>query len=349
MSRLKSDEFKRKLEQYQQGSLTPEEEEQFENELEKLDEYQNFLETEMKIEVTKNEYDPNLEKRILKRSQLFAYLRIGLSTLISVLLILPTLNLFTSVYYNAGGESSKMNVLQEITETVIPITNPNVELENPQKTRSFLKAKYSIDLYKRIGKERTFIASDNITLVLNHATRERRNVPTMMSANPPLDQKATITRLSKLNEEIVVELFIVFNEPQESNQVDTLANKYDMDILWRAVKTDDNEHEDERFIGYPENFHLLREKGATSAEEEFKSSLAFLSKHEKLARSISNNKIHSAKEKLNYIKKNGISIVGLSVTGPSQEILSFIKEQDENISNVYIGGEKLWNWQTEEK
>ena len=346
MNHLNSDEFKVKFKKYRQGTLTEEEEERFEDELEKLDEYQAILETETRGRPNKNDYNPETERRILKRSQMFAYFRIGLSSLVTALLILPTLNLFTSIYYSSGGHSSKINVLQQVTETVIPITNPNVQLENQKKTRELFQVNYSFDLYKRVGKEKSFIVSDSVRLILHDVRRERGVIPTG-AINNSLDTKAALDRLSRLPNGTVVEIFIAFDEPQETDTIDKMRNQYDMDILWRAVKTDDADIENQHFIGYPENFRHLHEDKSVSAEEEFETALAFLSKHEKLAEDISNNMGISAKERLNYIKKNGVSIIGLSITGPSQEIVSFIEDQNKRILNVYIGDENLWNWQTE--
>lgn len=346
MNHLNSDEFKEKFKKYRQGTLTEEEEERFEDELEKLDEYQAFLEAETRGRPNRNGYNPETERRILKRSQMFAYFRIGLSSLVTALLILPTLNFLTSVYYGYGGNSSKMNILQQVTEMVIPITNPNVQLENQRISRDLFQVNYSFDLFKRVGKEKSFIVSDNVRLVLHDVRRERGVIPSKVT-NIPLDTKAAFDRLNMLPDGTVVEVFIAFDESQKTETIDTMRKKYDIDILWRAVKTNEADTRNHCFIGYPEDFHISDKDRAATPEEEFERALTYLSKHEKLVNAISNNIGISAKERLNYIKKNGVSIIGLSVTGPSQEIVSFIENQNKRILNVYIGDENLWNWQTE--
>lgn len=90
---LNSDEFKVNFKKYRTGTLTKEEEEQFEDELEKLDEYQAFLEAETRGRPNRNDYDSEKERKVLRRSQLSAYFRIGLTSLVVSLLFLPTLNL----------------------------------------------------------------------------------------------------------------------------------------------------------------------------------------------------------------------------------------------------------------
>jgi len=92
---LRVDEFRKMLEKYRDGDLTAEEEEEIENELEKLDIYQSLLEKEFTEIHTENDLEPN--KKILKQSQNFAYMRIGLVALIITLLLLPTLNLFAMI------------------------------------------------------------------------------------------------------------------------------------------------------------------------------------------------------------------------------------------------------------
>lgn len=79
--------------EYRNGTLTEEEEEEFENELEKLDEYQSFLEAESVEAMKWDEHYLERERKILKRSQQSAYFRIALISLVVSLLLLPTLNL----------------------------------------------------------------------------------------------------------------------------------------------------------------------------------------------------------------------------------------------------------------
>jgi len=90
MSFLKIDEFKDCLQKYQMGTLSKKEEEKFEHELEKLDEYQLFLEAELGETMNEN--------KILRRSQAIAYVRMGFVSLIISLLLLPTLNLLALVF-----------------------------------------------------------------------------------------------------------------------------------------------------------------------------------------------------------------------------------------------------------
>lgn len=93
MSHLTSEEFKANLEKYRRGTLTEEEEERFEAALEKLDVYQAFLEAEAEETLNDNRSILETERDILRRSQLVAYFRMGLISLVISLLLLPTLNL----------------------------------------------------------------------------------------------------------------------------------------------------------------------------------------------------------------------------------------------------------------
>jgi len=94
---LTVDEFKKKLIAYESGNLTPDEEEQFEQELEKLDEYQAFLEAHIGDTLDPSPNRCKVEEKILRRSQSVAYFRMGLIALIVSLLLLPTLNLFALI------------------------------------------------------------------------------------------------------------------------------------------------------------------------------------------------------------------------------------------------------------
>ena len=93
MNVLNSDDFKRYFKKYQMGTLNDEEMDRLENELEKLDEYQTFLEVEMEEISKRNGYNLETERKILRRGQFFAYFRIGLVSIVVSLLLLPTLYL----------------------------------------------------------------------------------------------------------------------------------------------------------------------------------------------------------------------------------------------------------------
>lgn len=331
MIHLNKEVFKEKLKQYKEGSLSEEEEELFEDELGKLDEYQSFLESESAQEI-KNIDHPDKVKGILKRSQTNAYIRIGLVSVITVLLIMPLVNFFASIYYDFGGLSSKSQILKQVTDTVIPITNPNIEIENTQLEHDFLQVRYSFDLFKTTEDEKQFIVSDNVKLVLNKAKRERQTIP--LGLSEPLDKKDVIKKINTLNKNDIIDVFVLFNETHDPDDIDTMANKYDIKITWKAVKNYDNDSMHESIIGYPTNFRFSPTEHAASAEKEFEKALTFLSEHEKLTNEISHNIFFSPKEELKSIKENGFSIIGFSITGTSQSVVSFITDQNEQISKV---------------
>jgi len=95
---LNIDEFKTTFKKYRMGNLTPEAEEKFEGELEKLDEYQAFIEMEIGGTQEDNNYLQEEERKIFKRSQSSAYIRMGLVSLIISLLLLPTLNVLAMAF-----------------------------------------------------------------------------------------------------------------------------------------------------------------------------------------------------------------------------------------------------------
>lgn len=97
---MKSDEFKNQFRKYRLDTLSEKEEKEIENELEKLDEYQMFLETEMggsESFIEEKNYNLKTEREILKRSQFLAYFRMGIISLVVSLLVPPTLNFIVKV------------------------------------------------------------------------------------------------------------------------------------------------------------------------------------------------------------------------------------------------------------
>lgn len=341
MIKLDSNDFKERFKRYRYGKVTDEEERLVENELEKLDEYQSFLEEEFE----EGFKDPGLdvENAILRRSKVMAYLRTGLAAIIAALLILPTLNLLVGYYYYSGGENSKINVFQKTTDTAIYLTSPNIQIHNSNSSIEYFQVNYTYDLYQKVGKKEKFFYSDEEKLVLNKVKKDYKNIP-KPEPNHFLNTNAALENLNKLHEGTVVELFISLNQSEDKETIDALKGEYDVDVIWRAVKTNDEGFDKDDYIGYPEELHLLNGNDSTSAEAEFKKGLIYLSKHEELANNIIEPKGTSFNDKLDHIKKHGVSFNGLSITGPTSELIRLLKDKDTFISEVFIGGEELWYW-----
>ncbi|WP_156644685.1 hypothetical protein [Lentibacillus sp. JNUCC-1] len=95
---MNSEEFKSNFKKYREGTLTEEEEIQMEGELDKLEQYQAFLEAETEDEANESNRNPEVDRKILRRSQSSAYIRTGLIALVVGLLIPPSIHLFAMVF-----------------------------------------------------------------------------------------------------------------------------------------------------------------------------------------------------------------------------------------------------------
>jgi hypothetical protein len=338
---MDSNDFKERFKRYQHGKVTDEEEKLVENELEKLDEYQNFLDAEFEEGFEK--FGLDVERAILRRSKFTAYLRTGLTAIIATLLILPSLNLLIGYYYYSGGKNSKINGFQKTTDTAIYLTAPNIQIHNSNSSVKYFQINYSYDLYQKVGKKEKFIYSDEGEFILNKVKKDFKSIP-KPNPNYFLNTNTTLESLNKLHEGTVVHLFIVLNESENTETIDSLKDEYNLDIIWRAVEINDTGFDKDDYIGYPEDLHLLNGNDSTSAEAEFKKGLIYLSQNEDLANDIIETRGTSFSNKLNHIKTHGVSINGLSITGPTSELIRLLKDRGTFISDVFIGGQELWDW-----
>ena len=64
-----SDEFKKRLESYEKGELTPEQMEEVEKELEKLEKYLEVIDEEKEEKATNSNVDIKKQQRIMKRAK----------------------------------------------------------------------------------------------------------------------------------------------------------------------------------------------------------------------------------------------------------------------------------------
>lgn len=99
------------------------------------------------------------------------------------------------------------------------------------------------------------------------------------------------------------------------------------------------------YIG--DGFNYLYFMEQANQPESFINTLGFLEQHEKTASKLNNGVDLHLKERLAYIKENGIKHYGVVVTGPSKERLKLRNRG--HITPFKIDEVELWNWQTRYK
>ncbi|PKM82152.1 MAG: hypothetical protein CVU89_05755 [Firmicutes bacterium HGW-Firmicutes-14] len=175
--------------------------------------------------------------------------------------------------------------------------------------------------------------------------------------------KETWQAMESLPEGTVAELGVSFRQNFSMEQVYSLLDDYDLDITWFAVSTGQEgtggQANDIRaplapfdgawgFANMSRNllskFNPLEDEDTAAREKYFMDSMKFLVNNEKLAKKLyrGDPKTLHLSERYQYLKKNGIKVYGVVVTGPSKELLRL--RELESVHSPALGDVRLWNW-----
>ena len=122
-----SDEFKRKLEAYQNGELSGAKLEVFEKELDKLEVYQEFLqENERKDTIPKtNVVNDKKQKKILRRGKWQARFQTALTVFRHCFIAFTSGELlYLRLYITHRGEPDRVDVYRNVVDHTLTVTNP---------------------------------------------------------------------------------------------------------------------------------------------------------------------------------------------------------------------------------
>jgi len=168
--------------------------------------------------------------------------------------------------------------------------------------------------------------------------------------------------LEKLPEGTVGELAVSFKQTLTIAEAMQLLSNFDLDITWYAVETGfekNNRSGDHAsplsafsgIWGVPHSStHMLSQYSSISSQDSgvrenyLLDSLEFLLKNERIAKKVYRGNPQELKldERCAYVKKHGVNVYGVVVTGPSKELLKL--KEIENIRFPALGEIQLWNW-----
>ncbi len=358
---MMNEEFKKRFYQYKNGEMSDREMAAFEEELEKLEVYQELIESEMQDD---REWDvgisPEKQKAILSYGKRKSYLRISVLAVISTLMILPLCTLGSYLYYGLGGKESTGNQLMETAAVTVATTMPNVLVDT-----SGLKSQVKLfgmntefPLQKQIGTKTKSVGGERIEMFLDTVKSPAVNYYDLDAAqakhyfaHPSGLKKRTVDRagqtLKKLPEGSVAEVYLSYDRAYPSSQIYSAFKKYDVKFLWNAVETEKNLKDSP--YAEPLGFPGKDSKMASSFEaqgqtdrEQFTSALEFMSRHKKWAHAISKRKDMNLGSRIDYVEHHGMNVYGSVVTGPTKEIERLLKNKTVKAAN--IGEVELWNW-----
>ncbi|RIW34023.1 anti-sigma factor [Bacillus salacetis] len=362
-----SEEWRKKLQEYYEGSLSEEEADEVEKELEKLEIYQDIMADEMgAAEPEKDVLPPEKIGEILKGSVRNARFSLIAYVTMILLLIYPFMTMMSYIYYGWGGRA---NELIDVAAQTIYVTEPNVSLEEmdvEEKVGLFSLDVY-MDLYKRVGKKDINLGDWTVSYDLDSPDFPERNY---ITENPPddipyFDSKklyhpdSTISNsdndpwgtLKKLPEGTVAEVYISLNQLREPADMPELTEDADVEWRWYAIDTGLEAKGKSLEGGYlpPIGYPAQTDPDAWSPyhsekpnEEQFMDSLKFLEKYEEQAVKISHGKWLDLDYRIKHLEANGLYSYGGVLTGPVKEILK-LKDND-SVRQIQIGEVRLWNW-----
>ncbi|HLR75305.1 MAG TPA: anti sigma factor C-terminal domain-containing protein [Virgibacillus sp.] len=365
-----NEKWKRKLKDYYDGNLSDEEVKKIEEELEKLDIYQEYISEELgpthPPDDHTEELPPEKVSKILRSSMRNVRFSLVAYVIMILLLIYPLLTLASFAYYGWGG---KGNDLIDVAIETIYVTEPNVSLIGMEVKEDvgLFTLGVNIDLYKRVGRSDLKYGNWNVSYDLSHARFPDRHY---ITDSPPddipyfdtkklfhphaertnVDSKAWQT-LENLPNGTVAEVYISLNDLYPVDEMDDLVNGLDLEWRWYAIDTGFEasgkgvEGGYMAPIGYPaqndpDSWSPYNKFGSNN--EQFMNSLRFLAKYEEQAVNIARAKWLDLDERIEYLEENGLHAYGGVLTGPTKEILKM--KEDSNIRLIHLGEVRLWDW-----
>lgn len=364
-----SEDFKKKLKAYTEGKLSEEEKLLMEEELRKLEFYQELLDEQLDIKATsQNTNNSDTVKnadKIIKRGKWIARFQNAFIALFLFLVFLMVLQTLTSKYYNLGNPS-KSNLYENVIWTAVQTTRPNTNITgNSFSTGILFSQTIGTSYSKKVGgKEYPYGA---VALKFNFnkpkvISDETPNFPnnTAFFINPSLNgyEKKGWNTLEKLPEGAVAEAYLTLDRLYETDEILKKFENKDLSLLWLGVDTGLSRSEPHTIggvLGFPNTTFTPRLYGKRPSanpvelkpfgdgkqrNENFINTLEFLNKYKDITKQIA--PFIDIQSALNYVNKNGVKIFGVVVTGPTKEIL---KLKDEGfVSSINVGETRLWNW-----
>ncbi|WP_165347236.1 anti-sigma factor [Gottfriedia acidiceleris] len=372
--------FREKLEAYTNGKLSESEKIQLENELDKLEIYQSYLDEIMQGDDSTKQKNNNFnEKALIKKGIWKARIQNALTALSILLLIGCACWSITTIFYS-WGEPDRASNYSEIIRTSFEATHPNVTV-NDSIQSGILKLYIDGELNKQLGDGQKNIGEVKSSFFFGLPTI---NISKQVQPAPffiyPEQQKSIqidngFKRLEHLPEGTVSELYISFSDYLTTDATLKLLEGKNLLPAWFAVDTgiDKNRSEwIEPSLGFPYyGFNLQKNEKVISKEKsgngfvtteitgsvnlglesygdaakrnkEFLDVLDLMNSNKLISQNVASFSKQRLQEKTNYIKRNGVRIYGVVVTGPTKELLKLQKEKW--VGKASVGDVAFWNW-----
>ncbi|WP_051542042.1 anti-sigma factor [Clostridium lundense] len=358
---IAEDIMQEKLKDYTEGNLSGDEKKSIEIELEKLEDYQEFLDEQLNIDDKNN-----------SNKTCFNHKKAAISGII------------TSIFYSSR-DPNRMEIYRDVIQSTIAITEPNVRFgSGGTSVGSFFTATMTGELKKLVGSDeiRTGEMDINFFLVkIGYPEKkwfQNQNHSLFFSYPKSSKNDAMVKdwkKLEKLREGTVAEAYISFDKFYETDEILKKFEHKQVTSVWFAVDTgfENTDFIDEP-IGFPyipiwhsddmtlttkrEKKGILFSKIVSESKsspnvdsygsgklrnENFIKTLDFLNEYNKITSKVSSIPKLDLQKGIDYINSNGVKIYGMVITGPSKEILKL--KQEQWIKGINVGDVQLWNWE----
>lgn len=264
-----TEDFNRRLAAYEKGELTGKEREQFEKELEKLEQYIDLLEQPEKNET--NDDHPFKEKikreqKIMRRGKWKARLSTALYAIVLLIAFTIVSTIVTALYYEWG--SNRGETYRDIIKYTMTVTDPYGDLGSPGASiNPFFNMVIDHDLNKRVGDKIISYGNMKVKFLLSfmsvpettYKSQEDTDIPLFFYPGKGEGYDSDWDRLEKLPAGTVTSAYISFPELYDTKTVFDYIDGKDLELLWLAVDSGQEVPEDEfdivifNPIGFPAN------------------------------------------------------------------------------------------------
>lgn len=375
---LLSNEFKQKLKEYMEGSLSGSDRQEIEEELNKLEIYQEYLNEQLKA--NDNCLDDKKHSRILKKGKWKARFHNAFTVIAIVIIFIIVCSVITSIYFSTG-EPNRAETYRDVVSSTIAITHPNVTLGSSSMNASpFFSTNLEGDLEKRVGGEDIKVGQLDAHFFFNNLRYDAVKLYsnrrfTFIHPNSEIEDidNRGWDSLEMIHEGTVAEAYVSFDRLYETDEILKKFKNKDITLLWLAVDTGFIEERDRDYtIGFPYRIMWHHDDFTLESREEkegkffskiitesrsapevdaygsgnirnknFIKTLKLVNDYKSIAKRIDPFIIDKLGEKINYIEMNGVKIYGMVVTGQSKEILKL--KEEEWVKGISIGEVLLWN------
>jgi hypothetical protein len=240
-----TDDFKRKLEAFENGELPKSEMEDMEKELDKLEKYQEYLEENGAAESKGRLISDEKQKKILRRSKWKARFSNAFTVICIIILMTIVSSVLTMIFYS-WGEPDRSEVYGNIIDYTMAVTDPYGGYEGTStNVKPYFGMEASRDLDKRIGDETVKVGKMKVNFLFalmaypeyEYYGRISQDQPAFIF--PGTDERGISDwdQLEKLPEGTVISAYVSFSKLENTKDVFKLFYGKNMQILWFAVDT----------------------------------------------------------------------------------------------------------------